>query len=199
VDGAWWRAAAQRAGLGVVVAAGAVLVPAGLGLLLDVTLGFQGRVAQAQSPALAPLAPLHWVVGVAALKAALRLLAPRLQHLGPDPMHTLAVVARGLLRWPGGPEPVDLATAEVARVAAALLRAVGAGVCVPYALVVGALPAAGLDGEDCVTAWRALYPAAMGHVVMVAGGWRAVRGVARMHDAIRDSIYLVGRRLHNID
>ena len=66
-------------------------------------------------------------------------------------------------------------------------------------LLVGALPAAGLDGEECIAAWRALYPVAIGNVIMVTGGWRAVRGLGRMHDAIRDSMYLVGRRLHNLE
>ena len=138
MDGGAWRVVAQRVKLGALLAAGAVLVPAGLGLFLDATLGFQGRIAPAQSPALAPLAPLHWVLGLAALKAALRLLAPRLQGLGPDPLHTLGTVARGLFRWPaaGGPEPPEPAAAEVARAVGAVLRAVGAGVCVPYALLV---------------------------------------------------------------
>ena len=197
MDGAWRRWALERVQLAVVLAAGAVLVPLGLGVLIDATLGFLGRVGPGQTPALGPLGPLHWVVGLAALKSALRVLAPRLPALGPDPLLTVAVVARWLFRRRA--EAADPAAAEVLRIAGGLLRVAGAGVCVPYAVLIGLLPAAGVDGEECVTAWRALYPVAVGNVIMVTGGWRAVRSLSRLHDAIRDSIYLVGRRLHNLE
>ena len=85
------------------------------------------------------------------------------------------------------------------RAVARFLRLISLVVCLPYCLGHAVLPALGFDPEAGLALWRGWLPLVVVNVVVVSGGWRAVKGFGRLHDSIRDSVYLIGRRLHNLD
>ena len=68
---------------------------------------------------------------------------------------------------------------------------------VPYLVVWGTLPQLGHSAQACSRVWRSMYPASATLALMAVLLKRAMRALLQMHTALRDSLYLVGRRLHN--
>ena len=69
---------------------------------------------------------------------------------------------------------------------------------VPYLVVWGTLPQLGHSAQACSRVWRSMYPASATLALMAVLSKRAMRALLQMHTALRDSLYLVGRRLHNM-
>lgn len=103
----------------------------------------------------------------------------------------LLLLRRGMHRMPH--------RAVLRRALLPLLLHLGNVLSVPYVVAHGVLPALGTDACTQRIAYR------YGFAAMLALTWIAklvlvgLRQLARLHNEIRDEMYLEGRRLHNVD
>ncbi|EKX54212.1 hypothetical protein GUITHDRAFT_160839 [Guillardia theta CCMP2712] len=158
-----------------------------LGLLLDLVFTLMLRVGWDQAPAFHGL--LHWMVGLLVLKVTVRVLlaipslAPhwseKLQHLKQMGLRNVR------LSW------------VMRSLAVPLLSAFSMLLAVPYALAWGLMPVLGFGARCCSWYWRVMYPGGAMVYVTIMGMRRTRSVLGQLHDSLRDSMYLVGRRLHN--
>ncbi len=83
--------------------------------------------------------------------------------------------------------------------AVTILRPILVVLAAPYVVCFVLLPALGASVTACYFIWRGFFPALAFLCVATVLVARVVLSVRELHDKIRDSLYLVGRKLHNIE
>jgi hypothetical protein len=167
-----------------------ILLPLATGALVDFTIGVPLRVSYNQTVVFSPI-PL-WAVGLVTLKFGMRAVLT---------FPWLSPTARMALQQVFVERQIDhVYFIEMLQIfALTILRPILVVLAVPYVLCFVVLPPLGVTITACYFIWRGFFPAlAMlcASTVIVA---HVVQSVRDLHDKIRDSLYLVGRKLHNID
>jgi len=173
---------------GLVGFTGLVALPLAAGLLVDLAFGVPWRVAHNQD--MAPRPVLLWVLGVTALKVALRL------------VHSVSWLAPGARRALLGVQPANRQTDlafVLQKFRGNLLPPILVLLLLPYGASFHAMPLLGVSEGACYAAWRTIFPLSAAVGIAWLFLTRAVTSVAQVHETIRDSMYLVGRKLHNIE
>lgn len=177
--------------IGKCLVAGAVLlvlVPATTGVLLDLVLAVPLRVGLYQTPVLGTL--WHWVLGVLVLKLSYRAI---LHSPGWAPAHRQLLLQAAQQRW----RSIRLRWLMV-ELGLPLLATNTLLLSLPYSFAFGVLPLLGVPPVVCSVVWRWAFPAGAGAAAL----WMLWLGLGQvfkqLHDSLRDSLYLVGRRLHNL-
>ena len=162
-----------------------------LGVLLDLVLVVPLRVSSHQSPELFGVG--QWMGGVLSLKLGCRILTdtPSLAPLAPRLRHALIEMSqRG---WQ------NLYLLElIEKVALPIITHLVLLLAVPYLLAWGVTPHFGAGEKACIAFWRWSYPVVFYTVLSLWLIQRAGHAMSQVHNALRDSLYLVGRRLHNL-
>jgi len=167
------------------------VVAALLGLVLDLVLIVPFRLSFYQSPEL--LGVGQWMGGLVSLKVGCNIFmnTPSLAPLAPH-LHTGLVEA-----YERGWRHLDL-LALLDKVALPMMTHLVLLLAVPYLLSWGVLPHFGHTEMECSAIWRWSYPGVTTAALTLQFLQRTWRALSQVHDALRDSLYLVGRRLHNL-
>jgi E3 ubiquitin-protein ligase MARCH6 len=162
-----------------------------LGLLIDLVMVVPLRVSFHQSPELFGVAP--WMGGVLFLKLGCRVLVdtPSLAPLAPR--FRLGVVEMSQRGWQ------NLHLLELLdKVGLPMITHLVLLLAIPYLFAWGVMPHFGASEKECVVFWRWSYPVVFSVVLSFWLIQRTGQAMSQVHNALRDSLYLVGRRLHNL-
>jgi len=167
------------------------LVPLLTGMLLDLLFVVPLRCTLYQTPEL--LGPGQWMGGALAVKVLCRLLVntPSLAPLCPR-------VRQGLVNLTHrGWQNVHLVE-FFDTVALPVITHLVLFLSSPYLLAWTVLPLWGARAQQCVAFWRWMYPCVTMLMFATKFVRRTGRALAQVHGTLRDSLYLVGRQLHNL-
>mmetsp|Transcript_36699 Transcript_36699/g.57343 ORF Transcript_36699/g.57343 Transcript_36699/m.57343 type:complete len:369 (+) Transcript_36699:51-1157(+) len=165
-----------------------LLSPLLVGVLVDLVIGVPIRVLPNQTPILGTAH--HWLIGLLVMKLGVKLivssptLAPRWRAILVDATNQ---GWRNMRLW-----------WLMRKLAIPIVLMVSTLLGLPYIFSWGLLPWLGVDEVSCWLWWRWSYPATFVSFLVFALWRRVGQLLGQLHDSLRDSLYLVGRRLHNL-
>ena len=165
-----------------------VILPLATGALVDLTFGVPLRAFYTHS---ANLSPAHlWALGMLSLKLTMRVVLA-VTWIAPPARRALLLAQR--------PHEHVYFIEMLQIFAYTMLPPIACALALPYAVCFVIMPAIGVSEVAGNIVWRGFFPAVALLGVAFGAVASLLTSMMTLHDKIRDSLYLVGRKLHNIE